>query len=329
MKQYVKRLVFFTACLLLTLMGYNYIVDDYGFFRGDYSTPKLGAPEHYVKMKFLLQNPKKYNAFCFGPSRVGSIDLTRIHNGNTYYNMTYAAGLPYEWLNDMKQLIAGGVEIRQILLGVDNVSYWGDPKVNEKNFLRRPYKEYDWEQYVWFLLQKPSTVSTKTRGTMFDIYGTGRPFHYITEKEIEKDPQKYADNLPYISTRGSGNRMDEAMHEIQEIKDLADENGIDLIVFINPMSRVNYLEIDLDEFNEFKRRLAEITGYYDFSGLNKIAVDNHNYYDTAHYRPNVGDKIVDRIFGMEESFPRGFGVWVTKDNIEEHICDLENELNSY
>ena len=253
MKQYVKRLVFITGFLLLTLMGYNYIVDDYGLFRGDYSTPKLGAPEHYVKMKFLLQNPKKYNAFCFGPSRVGSIDLTRIHNGYTYYNMTYAAGVPYEWLNDMKQLLAGGVEIRQILLGVDNVSYWGDPKVNEKNFLRRPYKKYDWEQYVWLLLQKPSTVSAKTKGTVFDIYDTGRPFHYITEQEISKDPEKYADNLLYITTRGSGNRMDEAMHEIQEIKDLADENGIELIVFINPMSKVNYLEIDLNEFNEFKR----------------------------------------------------------------------------
>ena len=95
------------------------------------------------------------------------------------------------------------------------------------------------------------------------------------------------------------------------------------------MSKAAYLDMDFNQFNDFKRRLASVVPYYDFSGLNEIAVDNHNYYDTVHYRPVVGDKIIDRVFGMEESPPRGFGVWVTKDNVEEHIRDLENELNSY
>ena len=87
------------------------------------------------------------------------------------------------------------------------------------------------------------------------------------------------------------------------LKQLRHLHGIELIVFINPMSKAAYLDMDFNQFNDFKCRLANVVPYYDFSGLNEIAVDNHNYYDTVHYRPVVGDKIIDRVFGMEESPP--------------------------
>lgn len=330
MKKFVKSLLFITSLFVLVIMGYNYSVDEYGLFHGDYSKPKADIPERFVKMRFLLQHPDQYNSFCFGSSRIASIDLTRIRNGKKYYNMTYAAGIPSEWLHDIKQLLAGGVVINQIIIGVDNVSFLLDPIENEKNPLRRPYYNYDWKMYTMFLLQRPVIFSTDNRKFRYDIYNTGRIFQDIAEKKIAANPEGYAENLPLFISPTSRNRISDAIDEIKAIKTFTDQHGIELIVFINPMSKAAYLDMDFNQFNDFKCRLANVVSYYDFSGLNEIAVDNHNYYDTVHYRPVVGDKIIDRVFGMEESPPpRGFGVWVTKDNVEEHIRDLENELNSY
>ncbi|EKX99335.1 hypothetical protein HMPREF9163_00561, partial [Selenomonas sp. oral taxon 138 str. F0429] len=215
--------------------------------------------------------------------------------------MTYAAGIPSEWLHDIKQLLAGGVVINQIIIGVDNVSFLLDPIENEKNPLRRPYYNYDWKMYTMFLLQRPVIFSTDNRKFRYDIYNTGRIFQDIAEKKIAANPEGYAENLPLFISPTSRNRISDAIDEIKAIKTFTDQHGIELIVFINPMSKAAYLDMDFNQFNDFKCRLANVVPYYDFSGLNEIAVDNHNYYDTVHYRPVVGDKIIDRIFGMEES----------------------------
>lgn len=49
--------------------------------------------------------------------------------------------------------------------------------------------------------------------------------------------------------------------------------------------------------------------------------------DTAHYRPLVGNMMIDRMFGTGTP-PQDFGVWVTENNVEEHIRALESQANS-
>ena len=46
----------------------------------------------------------------------------------------------------------------------------------------------------------------------------------------------------------------------------------------------------------FKRDLAKVHPFYDFSGLGPVTTDNRNYYETSHYRYGVGKRIVERIF---------------------------------
>lgn len=243
--------------------------------------------------------------------------------------MTYGLGVPYEWLQDMRLLLSHGLELRQVMIGLDDVSFCIDPRDNEKDIWHKSYQQYDWRLYLSLLLTRPGIYSEDEKWTTYDIYNTGRTFHERTEKEIAADPHKHINDKKFLrSSRKVGNRLDETIKDMQDIKDLADQYGIELVVFINPTHRTTYLDLDLDEFNEFKRRLANITGYYDFSGINAVTTDNYNYYDTAHYRPFVGDMMIDRMFGAEE-YPsiRGFGVWVTKDDVEAHIHELESEVH--
>ncbi|MBQ8698292.1 MAG: hypothetical protein IJ521_04775, partial [Schwartzia sp.] len=273
-------------------------------------------------------NPQKYDAYCFGSSRVGKIDLRKIENGLRYYNMTYSGGLPGEWLGHLKLFLKHRVTMRQLLLGIDEFSFRNNPKAHETQYLRIPYRdEGNIKTYLSYLLKEPFILpeQEESKRSIFDIYGTGMAFREDVDEKIEQDVAKHIQDPKFLKPmRSLGNRIDETIAELETIKTLCNQNGIELIVFINPIHNSTYLATNLAEFNEFKQRLSEITDYYDFSGLNEITTNNYYYYETSHYRPIVGDMIIQRIFYPERE--TDFGVFVTKANVAEHIRALEQQV---
>lgn len=332
MRRFFIMILAFTALFLFPYAAYNYKYDYSGILKNDFSPTELHVEpnQHIMKMRFLTANPNKYNAYCFGNSRVGKIDLTHINNDLRYYNMTYSEGLPAEWLSDLKILVKNGAKIKQILIGIDEGTISTDPKSHENQFLRMPYREHeDWLTDLKYLLNMPAPVITpeifeRDKG-FFDIYGTGRPSAPWIDEWIEQHPAEHAAdpkfNAPYIAS-GTG-RVAETIDELAKLKQFADENGIETIFFINPLHHVTYRNINLNDFNELKRRLALISGYYDFSGINSVTTNNYYYYETSHFRPVVGDMMLKRIFETKKDAKTDFGVWVTKDNIENHLQNLQ------
>lgn len=316
--------------------------DTTGLLNTDFSLEREEPNQHFVKMRYLLENTQKYDAFCFGSSRVGNIDLMQIDNGLRYYNMTYSEGLPEEWLEDIRLLLKYHVNIRQILLGLDDFSFKVDPKNHETQSLRFPYHDNgNIKAYLSRLLRQPSKPQKVEpgSGSIYDIYGTGRPLHPWADERIERDisahvtgnkfpgkypPRKYSDK---INNPNAKDRMEETIAALKELKELADENDIELIVFVNPLHQSTYLSSNLARFNLFKRRVADITDFYDFSGLNQITTNNYYYYETSHYRPMVGDMIIRRIFRPEQE--ADFGFFVTKDNVAGHLQMLEQQLENW
>lgn len=325
MKKYVYRLVGILLVTLIITMGWNYIFDTSGLLNRDFSSKRLEPNQHFVKVRYILTEPKKYNAFCFGSSRVGNIDLTRIDNGLHYYNMTYSEGLPAEWLSDLQFFIKQGVEVKQVMIGLDDFSLRVNPESHKGQWLRIPYKEHNLTTYFAYLLKKPEKPSSiGDKGSIFDIYGTGRPLHPEADEAIEADIEKHLKDDKFTKpTVYRGNRIKETIAELEALKVLCAENNIELLVFINPINAVTYRDTNMQEFNAFKRQLAQITDYYDFSGLNEITTNNYYYYETSHYRPMVGDMIVNRLFNKGNA---DFGAYVTKDNVEEHLQKLEAQL---
>ena len=56
---------------------------------------------------------------------------------------------------------------------------------------------------------------------------------------------------------------------------------------------------------------AQVTDFYNFSGINDITTNNDNYLETSHYMPQVGDRMLDVMFkGQvdERLLAQGFGV---------------------
>lgn len=111
---------------------------------------------------------------------------------------------------------------------------------------------------------------------------------------------------------------------------MCDENGIELVLFITPTHITTYLYDDIDNFNEFKRALTNITLVYDFSTINNVTVNNYYWKETSHAREIVLDMIANRLCNnMEMEYPKNFCVIANGNNIDEHIENLKNERIMY
>ena len=328
MKNFALKLLGLTGICLCLVAGYNYWNDTSGLYNQDFSVPRQEPDQHFVKVRYLLQNPSKYDAYCFGSSRVGNIDLTKIDDGHSYYNMTYSEGLPEEWLADVKIMLKHHVTIKRIMVGCDDFSFRVDPKVHESQSLRVPYKEDNFRTYVSFLLKVPSRpVRSSDKNSIFDIYGSGRPLHDFVDVEIEKNPEKHLEEMAANPpTHYAGNYIEQTLDALRELKQICDANGIEFIVFINPINHKTYMDTNMKEFNEFKTGLADITDYYDFSGLNDITTNDYYYYETSHYRPLVGDMIVHRLLDEPKNLDTDFGRYVTKASVDAHIEHLKAQI---
>lgn len=127
---------------------------------------------------------------------------------------------------------------------------------------------------------------------------------------------------------GEDNRMTETLNELSEIASICKANGVELVVFTNPMYWLTYRASLEKDYLSFLEQLAYITPYFNFSGYNQITTNSDNYYDTSHYTAEIGDKLIECMcFGKryDDLYKDGFGVYVTKDNIKTLLEVLENQ----
>lgn len=336
MRKFTYKILFFFIFLipfLIPLIGYNIWLDPYGVIRGDMQTQKTEPNQHYLKIKYCIDNPKKYNAFLFGSSRVGRIDLSKIHDGNNWYNFTYSECVPYETLQDIRLLLHSNIDIKQIIIGLDEISYLVSHKLHNNQSMRKSYVNKI-NPYIYYLFLRPSHSVYKnilnadtdkffSKGMYSVIYKDG--YFPPNKKDVfieKKILTHYNDRIfkkpywqPYYKER-----IDEAISEIKEIKQLCDAHDVKVVFFINPIYKTTFLKAVENKFFTFLERLTIVTEYYNFSGVNNITSNPFNYYENSHYRPIVGDWIIDDISRKNTKWI------VNKDNISTFIKEQQIEI---
>ena len=128
-------------------------------------------------------------------------------------------------------------------------------------------------------------------------------------------------------------------------------DGVDLRLFISASharlwAMLRFLELG-PIVEEWKRGLIEVLAedeashpgrpaipLWDFGGYNEITTEAlpssgngkvafKNHLDSLHYSPDVGDLILDRVLDYkapDRQAPEGFGVRLTRDNIDAHLA---------
>ena len=106
---------------------------------------------------------------------------------------------------------------------------------------------------------------------------------------------------------------------------LAAENDIRLFIYLDPIYEGRYKRVDVLDWLEFKRRLAEVTPYLDFSNFKPIFGDPQYFVDTLHYEEALGDLMLKEInqalAGDVDNFE--LGQWMTPESVDGYIHQQE------
>ena len=326
--------------LLLILLP-AFLIDPYNVYHWKNVRDNGIEPNrNYIKMKYLLSEPAKYNVLLFGSSRVGAIHVEKF-SGIKPYNMTCSMGLPVMHLHNLQTLLESGLRFSKVYIGVDDLSLLQDEK-NNRTFYRCPY-EYLRENPVFFVklytnpIQVWSSLSVYHEGKdiggkQMNKYGWTTDYHskstFDWQKELSKTWKKQIISSDYLR-----NNMKITLQSLEEIKKVCDKNKIKLIVFTNPLYKTTFLEAINYGYLDFLKKMVRITPFYNFSGLNDITLNYENYLDRAHYKAEVGDMII-RVLDAEKKstfnstksddlYQQGFGWYVTTENIDELIRKID------
>lgn len=327
-KKFFKYLILIFILLTFSIALTNAFLDRYGIFKTDYKKQKYLPNERYVKINYLLKNPNKYDSFIMGSSRAGSLQSKTIKNGK-FYILDFPVASPYELLRYLNIFIKNKIKIKTIILCLENDSFKADdypyaPIISSKDPLFFYYPENFKQKinfYYRYLALNPLLPSTETLKfnpvTAFDSGSDSQLIDLKTCKSSNKKiTQVYKNTSPYNMVN---------IGILKEYTAICKKNNINLIVLIIPELSESYYANDIAKYNYYKKKLAEITPYYDFSGVNSYTTNDVYFHDYRHFNACSGAKILERIYSQDKfSKPEieGFGDYVTKDNIDEHIKTL-------
>ena len=116
---------------------------------------------------------------------------------------------------------------------------------------------------------------------------------------------------------------------MRELRRIAEEDGIRLVVFITPHNQ-HYLDgYRGSDIEYFISQIAEVTDFWNFASYSSVTTDDRNYYETSHYRTKVGALVAARITGRASGVvPDDFGSWVTRETVDAELLKLRAQFEA-
>lgn len=348
---------FFAVCLVLTGLFAlsNYLIDPFGVF-GDpvfnwYAYDMTENPR-VAKIAYLDRHHEEYDSYVLGSSKASSLSCEELNEylDASFYNMTWYGGKLGDEL-DAANYLLDHYQVKNLVLLVEPQNareyrtesddlkermHWKAAKTSPVLFTLsylfcNPQYAFD-KVTAWFqrgYLTDASSVYLPETGVYNkqrrDIEPIGGLEAYLEKNGANFPPsQEESESMPCV---------EECLLAIEALEARCEKEGISLLVMTAPQYESDFLLYDREKVGELWRGLAEITEFWDFSGLNSIGADPRYFYDSAHFRNDVGSMALARIFGNDAPYiPEDFGVLVNRENVEERIAALwtepERENNS-
>lgn len=347
MKKYLIKSGIF-GLIVFGIMCFNYPLayyyDTFNVFHWENIRFTSAEPnKNFVKTKYILANPQKFNAFIFGSSRVGNIPQTMLPgelNGEPlhWYNMTYSVGIPRENFLTLKTFLQNSVGVKVVMMGFDELALYNSYEDHTKELLRFPYQEYEKGKLHFFrpyletfvdssikkeIRQYKDSEYTAAADEFYGWGGNADDFSLTENPDLSRYEESFT--VPPAYT--------DSYKDIEDMVDLCGRHGITLILFTNPTFQTMFYETLKwgESFFDWLRNVAKKCEFYNFFAFNNYTTDPHYYFESSHYRPVVGLMVEQLIFGTEEEKARirreaGDELWgmkVNAENVEQVIHHLK------
>ena len=193
-KKFILRFIVLVCIFLGIIMFINYKIDCYGIFTSDYNKVGQETNNNFIKTKYIIENPEKFDSFIFGSSRVEYIPVENLQCGK-FYNMTYVQGIPSEWLDTIKTFKENNVNMKNIIIAIDDFSatIFPEEHKNSPNLLSYSDIKNNISNIIkYYLLKNPFDERSKTilkngRASNVNIEGTGRVVRIDDESFYSSD----------------------------------------------------------------------------------------------------------------------------------------------
>lgn len=332
-KKFIYRLLLFTLPFLLLILSFI-ILDPFKvlYSYSDFSNSRITLNPDYISTEVYLHNRKKhkYDSFIFGSSKTLAYKtndwVQYLENSSPFVFHASFESLYGIW-KKIKLIDANEDAIKNAIIILDETVLQQTVNLHHHLNTKHPvlsnegwlgfYNVY-FKAYLsdfFFVFFMDYSISNTVRPYMRKCYDDSEIiFDPITNdmlpmkqvKDREKDPEKYIEkmikNLPPRDPSIIHSRISvigkTQMLMLKEILEILKRHQTDYKIIIGP----NYDQIKLNKQDlSLLENTFEKENIYDYSGINEITNDLHNYYDKTHYSVEIGRKILKEVYGGDKS----------------------------
>jgi hypothetical protein len=348
MRKLHKRYIVLSATLSFLVVGtyivLTYIIDPAGvnnkFDLGLIKDSELA----YRTQKFEEIDQVKPNTIMLGGSRVHFLDTEDVkkYTNDKVYNLAFSGSTLEEQYYFLKYSIEN-YTIKNVVIGL-NLFPFSEKLRDKKNtdFDKEIFTDgFTIKKQLKHYLEVPFLTYAQTyciKKYTEPLYRNGSRTAYnqkiyIDSKNWEKRAKESNDGYKLIY-RDYLIWGDKGLSIFKKMVKLCQDNNINLKVFTTAIhvSQFQILEdVDkMDIYYKWKKEVALITPYWDFMYPNSITINSDNYIDPSHIRQEKGYFYFTRLFNDKNiKVPKDFGILVTKDNIDQHLQNLKNQIKAY
>ena len=329
-------LLFFGTVLLLALLvaAFNFLTDPFGAF-GDpllkwWSYDMTMNPK-VAKVSYLERHAGEYDSYVIGASSSSSIPVGALSErlGGSFYNL-FMYGGNMKAVEETARYVLSKGEVKNVVLSVyirsavsgdydassvtDGVHgrvsggmlrFWlrylfADPRLGVEKL--RAWKSNGY-------LQNANKVFDPETGSYDKSLRDAEPIGSLADYLSR---EAYAGFTDYPVGSLTLDHLDACIAHVKAICDLCAEKGVSLTVVCPPMYGQYMSWFAEEDQAAFRRALAEVTDYWDFT-LSSISWEPRYFYDETHFRNDLGTMMVARVTGDESVWmPEDFGQYIPR-----------------
>lgn len=357
-KAYIQFNLVFLAAVLLPLVSiglFNVAIDPYGIFNSPKFTGinqvKSGKEYHDRLFKAIDIERIKPITILLGSSRTKQ-GLNPAHpalkSNQPAYNLGLNGANPYEQLRYLQHAIKNNNKLKMVIIGIDFFMFdafnTNQPDFSEDRLEKQNITLQDATSAIFSLDAVDSSIKTimasirEPEKEVSNLNGF-MPYQHINLDKAVTEWRFQNSIRIYLKLHPKYNFSTKYLSDFKAIVDICKQHGITLKVFISPAHATDEETIratgDGPTLETWKREIAKIVPFRDFSGYNSITTEPigghmRNYADSSHYREEIGNLVLNRILSYQEKrVPEDFGVLITPTNIEEHLAKIRADREEW
>lgn len=336
---------------LAAIMGINYFVDPYGYFRsqsGDCYELDENDYLRELKAEHIKYFSEKYEAYLIGGSKAGALRPDKLSqlDGYSYYNCWVMSG-NFQDYEAYTKYIVENTNAKKILLQISTseikqfdresrgaiyetpAMLSGESKIAEyfsflfKN-LRLSVDELTDDEERYPCLKTGERNLTKYYNYFNEKKGTQEYYDFLMKKKVDKFYSNLESGTPDKSAVTS-----ECIASLKRMKKMCDKHNVEFQVFFGSLFAGQMIGYEGDSLYNFMEQVVQVAGdVWCFNTFNDVALNVYNYYDIAHYYYEIGDLMIDTMAGKPCKYDN-FGVLLNADNVADEIASRRKSLEQW